>query len=156
MNGDREIADWADSAATLAALHRRSAMDAWSPEAWLSTLAQPATVCLSSAQAGVTEGFIAFAHVCDEAEILMLAVDPEFRRTGAASCLLEAAITRAVALGATRMYLDVAADNKAALALYAATGFGETGRRLGYYSRGSDSRVDSILMSRGLVGTDAL
>jgi ribosomal-protein-alanine N-acetyltransferase len=85
----------------------------------------------------------------DEAEILTLAVDPAHRRTGIASRLLRAA-TAALSAGETqRVFLEVAADNSAALALYERHGFEVCGRRANYYG-GGDKRVDAVMMRRAL------
>jgi len=64
--------------------------------------------------------------------------------------LLEAMITRCGERGVSRMTLDVAEDNIAARALYAAHGFTEDGRRPRYYSAKRDIPVDGILMSKSL------
>jgi GNAT superfamily N-acetyltransferase len=48
---------------------------------------------------------------------------PEMRRQGVATALLHVLATETRALGASRMYLQVEADNLAALALYARCGF---------------------------------
>ncbi len=71
----------------------------------------------------------------DEAEILTLATHPDLRRRGHARSALrrfEAAVTR---LGARKIFLEVAEDNAAALALYLGAGYSEIGRRPGYYRR---------------------
>jgi ribosomal-protein-alanine N-acetyltransferase len=44
------------------------------------------------------------------------------------------------------MFLEVAADNEAALALYAALGFSPAGRRFRYYERSHGPRVDAIIL----------
>jgi ribosomal protein S18 acetylase RimI-like enzyme len=60
---------------------------------------------------------------------------PEARRCGVARALLHALATRAAELGATRLYLQVEADNAAALALYAGCGFDPA---YGYHYRSLD------------------
>lgn len=86
-------------------------------------------------------GFVLFRVAADEAEILTLAVRPGCRRRGIGRALLEAALASAREAGATAMFLEVAADNEAAAALYATAGFGEVGRRRRYYPGGGDARV---------------
>ena len=96
------------------------------------------------------EGFILFQAVAGEAEILTLAVRPDARRRGFGLKLVEAAAARAFEAGAATLWLDVAADNNAALALYAGAGFETLGRRRGYYRVGPNQRVDAIVMRRAL------
>ena len=93
------------------------------------------------------DGFILIRVVADEAEILTLAVRPAARREGLGARLVEAAVVRAAARGAERMFLEVAEDNVAARALYARTGFVEAGRRRGYYARADGSREDALVLS---------
>ena len=47
-------------------------------------------------------------------------------------------------------FLEVAADNAAAQALYARAGFAESGRRRGYYRRPDGSGLDALVMQRAL------
>ncbi|HLI84948.1 MAG TPA: ribosomal protein S18-alanine N-acetyltransferase [Bryobacteraceae bacterium] len=72
------------------------------------------------------------------AELVSVAVAPEFRGKGAASALLESLLRRLVRRGATRLRLVVRGDNAAARAFYEKYGF----RRLrvvpGYYEDGGD------------------
>lgn len=87
------------------------------------------------------QGFILCRAVADEAEILTLAVTPLVRRNGAGRALVEAAAVVAAARGADSLFLEVAADNAAALGLYAATAFEPAGLRRGYYADGADAVV---------------
>jgi ribosomal-protein-alanine N-acetyltransferase len=93
-------------------------------------------------------GFIVVRAVAGEAEILTLAVHPSARRRGLGRCLVQAAAVAAVGLGAEAFWLEVAVDNAAAIALYAATGFEIAGRRPGYYARKNAERVDALVMRR--------
>ena len=96
------------------------------------------------------QGFALGRVIGAEAELISLAVAPEARRAGLGRALLGAFATAAHARGATRAFLEVAADNKAALALYAAAGWRESGRRKGYYRRPDGARVDALLFETRL------
>ena len=96
--------------------------------------------------AATATGFILARAIAGEAEILTLAIDPAHRRAGIAAALLTAAIGLAGAAGATTMFLEVAEDNAAALALYAKAGFSLAGRRRGYYRRSGGMRIDAQVL----------
>ena len=85
-----------------------------------------------------------------EAEILTVAVDPAFRRRGYGRRLIDAAIEVARDQGAEMIFLEVAADNAAAISIYHAAGFQLVGKRPGYYHRASGSRADALVMKRTL------
>jgi ribosomal-protein-alanine N-acetyltransferase len=59
-------------------------------------------------------------------------------------------VAGAAARGATRLFLEVADDNAAALALYARAGFSEAGRRPGYYARPDGVRQDALILALNL------
>ena len=88
---------------------------------------------------------VAARSVSGEAEILNLAVTPGWRRRGLGRRLVETAIEAARAAGATRIFLEVRESNGAALALYAALGFLEAGRRRNYYRAPEE---DALILSR--------
>jgi len=90
-------------------------------------------------------GLVLWRVASDEAEILTIAVLPPWRRHGLGTRLLAAAVAGAETVGAQTMYLEAAADNTAALALYAGHGFEQVGRRKGYYGA-----VDGITMRHRL------
>jgi ribosomal-protein-alanine N-acetyltransferase len=77
----------------------------------------------------------------DEAELLNLAVDPEFRRRGVAKALLEE--LRRAAEGT--IFLEVAENNVAARGLYRSNGWEEIAIRKGYYDRGN---INGIVMKK--------
>lgn len=127
----------------LAALHARcfSAPPPWSAAAFQGLL-QSAGVFLCSGTWGFALGRVAL----DEAELLTLAVEPEARRAGHGRALLAAFEAKAVARGAGTAFLEVAAGNAAACALYRQAGYRQAGIRRGYYGAGGDA----LVLSRGL------
>lgn len=114
--------------------------DPWSGETFARFLARKATLLTGDARA-----FVLGQVVADEAEIIMLATHPDHRRQGLARDALHLFLREAEARGATEAFLDVAADNAQALALYIGAGFRRVGRRAGYYPGG----VDALLLRRG-------
>lgn len=86
-------------------------------------------------------GLVLARMAADEAEILTVGVAPEARRNGHGAALLREALAAARVRSATAMFLEVAAGNTPALALYAREGFAEVGRRRRYYADGADALV---------------
>lgn len=126
----------------LAAIHAEAFETPWDAASLSALLASPGVFVVAEA-----DGFILIRVVADEAEILTLAVRPPAWRGGLGARLVEAAVVRAAALGAERMFLEVAEDNAAARALYARAGFHEAGRRRGYYARADGSREDALVLA---------
>ncbi|MEI9965502.1 MAG: GNAT family N-acetyltransferase [Caulobacteraceae bacterium] len=86
-----------------------------------------------------------------EAEILTLAVAPRARRRGIGLGLVEAAALEAARRGGGALYLEVAADNDAATALYRATGFEQAGVRARLLRpRGRRRAMDALVLRRTL------
>ncbi len=129
----------AAEAPALAALHASAfpPEEAWSADALVLMLEMPGAYGFWQPGAGLVLARVA----ADEAEILTIGVAPAARRQGLGAVLLRAALTRALAQGASTMFLEVAADNIAALALYTGLGFTAAGRRRHYYGQGRDALV---------------
>jgi [ribosomal protein S18]-alanine N-acetyltransferase len=121
----------------------------WSEAAFASALADPAVILLTAPDA---RAFLLGRQVADEAEILTLATHPDVRRRGHARALVLRFLDAARDRGVTAVHLEVAEDNAAARALYAACGFFEAGRRPGYYRDASGRPVAALLLSRPLAG----
>ncbi len=94
-------------------------------------------------------GFIAFSKALDEAEILMIWIDPEQRKNGLANILLEFAFKELKQSGTNQIFLEVAIDNIAALKLYNNHGFKEIGKRKNYYKR-DNQNIDALILSKNL------
>lgn len=133
----------------LATLHRGLFTPAWDSASFNSLMQQPGSLALL-AVSGIEAhpvGFILGRVVADEAEILSLGVSTEWQRQGVAAQLVGRLAELAGERGASRIFLEVAADNHPARQLYLAQDFSEVGRRAGYYERQHGPRVDALIMA---------
>ena len=121
----------------MAALHARAFDGAarWSAESFAAMLDRSDTIIMSG-----NDGFALGRVVADEAELLTIVVALAQRGQGTARSLLSGFDREARKQGATQAFLEVAADNAPARALYAATGWTQVGVRPGYYD-GTDARL---------------
>ena len=130
-----------DDLAALAQLHAACFPAAsWSPQALALLLAQPGTIGLLADGGGQLLGFLLLRRAADEAEVLSIGVAAAARRQGLAAALVSAGIAW-LGPATSRLFLEVAADNAAAVALYRSLGFQAVGRREKYYADGSDALV---------------
>lgn len=118
----------------------------WSAEEIAALLAAPGVFAL-----GEGGGFIIGRAAGGEAEILTLAVHPEVRRRGTGRTLVRRFLQDCAARGADDAFLEVAAGNQAAIALYSAEGFAGTGLRRGYFLRPDGQREDALVMRRAVL-----
>jgi ribosomal-protein-alanine N-acetyltransferase len=139
----------AESADALADIHASSFDFGWTAEDIAALLASPGGFGFVVRQDGQVRAMLVCRVTAGEAEVLTVAVDPHARRQGMAQALLEAGCAAAAAAGAEAMFLEVAADNPAALGLYDGAGFARVGARPGYYRRGNGA-VDAVVMRRDL------
>lgn len=133
----------------LAALHARAMTTPrpYTAAAFAELLATPGTFLQGDAR-----GFALGRTTLDEAELLTLAVAPEARRQGLGRHWLRAFQDQAARMGATRAFLEVAATNSPARALYAAEGWEQVGQRPRYYTAPDGSRPDALVLARDLAG----
>ncbi len=136
----------AADAAALSQAHAHGFDPAWPPAEIAAMVADPAVFAFLVEEGPRPAGMILCRIVVDEAEILTVAVDPAARGQGLGRALLQAALDRGRAAGAASVFLEVAVDNAAARALYAAAGFQPAGVRKGYYDRGAAGRADALAM----------
>lgn len=97
-----------------------------------------------------SEGFVMGRAVAGEAELLTLAVLPSARRRGTGAGLVQLFLAEARSRNSDQAFLEVAAANAPALALYHKAGFAAVGRRKGYYTDQNGQIDDAILLSRAL------
>lgn len=99
---------------------------------------------------GDPRGFVMGRVIADEAELLTLAVAPGARRQGRGAALLAGFEAAARDRGAATAFLEVAADNAAARALYLGAGWIPAGKRRGYYRTPEGLGVDAEILSKVL------
>ena len=90
-------------------------------------------------------GFAIGRTIAGEAELLTLAVDPAHRRQGLGRTLLAGFGQEARKRGADTAFLEVAADNRAAIALYEGADWSQSGRRPRYYARNACAPADALI-----------
>ena len=125
-------------------LEEKSLSVPWTRQDFESAIQNEAIVFAHAVSDGETAGYIMMQLLGDEGEILNLAVDPDFRRRGAASALLEDCLSRADRAAAS-VYLEVRRSNEGARALYEKFGFAVIGERKRYYSHPAE---DALVMCR--------
>ena len=137
---------------TLAGLHRRcfTVPPPWSARDFAGFRADPATCLLCRCDSNALLAFALFRVICDEAELLTLATSPEHRRAGLARGLLRDGLAQIRARGARRCFLEVAADNRPAIALYSGLGFAQIGTRRGYYHAPGHAPRDALVFQARL------
>ena len=99
-------------------------------------------------------GFSLSRHGYEEEELLLFAVDPQYRRRGLGAALLTRFVTSAQARGAERLLLEMRQDNPAEH-LYRQFGFSPVGRRAGYYRSSSGTRLDALTFACDCQATDS-
>ncbi|HVF38029.1 MAG TPA: GNAT family N-acetyltransferase [Sphingomicrobium sp.] len=90
-------------------------------------------------------GFSLARAVADEAELLLIAVDPASQGNGAGRCLLDHFIASARDAGAHKLHLEMRDGNRAG-SLYRSAGFAPAGRRRGYYKGPDGEHHDAITL----------
>lgn len=130
--------------AQMAALHAAGFDQSrpWTGDEFAALLASPHVFALGDARA-----FAMGRTVADEVELLTLTTHPAHRRTGLARALVHRWQAEAARRGAQTGFLEVAADNAPAIALYTACGFARTGLRPGYYPRTGGPAADAWVMT---------
>jgi [ribosomal protein S18]-alanine N-acetyltransferase len=126
--------------------------DAWSEAAVLEEVAGPGRHAVVALDGDEVEGYAVTMCSDDLVDLQRIGVRPDRRREGIARTLLEESLAHALEQGATRMLLEVSAENTAALAFYAAADFVEIDRRRRYYRDGSDAVVMRRSLGRAACG----
>lgn len=124
--------------ADLAALHARcfNVPRPWSAAEFDDLIQAPGCFLLLRPQ-----GFLLGRAIAGEAELMTLAVAPEARRQGFGRALVDAFAAASRDRDADQAFLEVAADNAPAIALYQAAGWVTAGLRRRYYGPSTDAMV---------------
>ena len=128
----------------VAALARRADPFGWSLRNFQDALAAGYIMTVIEAEARIV-GYFALMVVVDEAELLEIAVDPDFQGRGCGKTLLKAAVAAARAQACRCVHLEVRVSNERARKIYALAGFCETGLCTNYYPT-QNGREHAVLM----------
>ena len=122
------------------AIERRAFPTPWSLAMFVLELSKPSGICLAARRDGRMCGYIVCSRYDTVWHIMNIAVDPDERRQGIGTRLLErVGETRA------RFTLEVRQSNAAAIDLYERFGFRTAGMRRRYYQ---DNGEDALIMWR--------
>jgi ribosomal-protein-alanine N-acetyltransferase len=123
--------------------------EAWTRSQALGVLAMPGVRLTLALVDDSVAGFAMIRSIMDEAELLLLAVDPVRRRAGLGGSLLRAVEADCAARGIRKIHLEVRSTNPA-VRLYANHGFDKIGERPSYY-RGREGKLsDAHTYSKAL------
>lgn len=124
--------------------------EAWTRSQCAGILPMPGVkLVLARLADGTAAGFSLFRTVSCDAELLLLAVSPQYRRRGIARMLLDHFIDQARETGSTDVHLEVREGNPA-VAMYRSAGFSCVGRRRNYYRGRGGGEFDALTLSRSL------
>jgi len=94
-------------------------------------------------------GFTMTRSVADEAELLLIAVSPDYRRRGVGTALIRAAIADCSVGAIAKLHLEVRAGNDA-VKMYATHGFTKVGERRAYYRGKTGVAYDAHTYSKDI------
>ncbi|MEZ7813395.1 MAG: ribosomal-protein-alanine N-acetyltransferase [Paracoccaceae bacterium] len=99
------------------------------------------------------QGFLIGRFVEDEGEVLTLAVDPSARGRGIGLALMQFFHKAAESHGIKQLFLEVSAENNAAITLYHKLGYQQTGSRPRYYQAPNGIQFDALVLALNLAAT---
>jgi ribosomal-protein-alanine N-acetyltransferase len=126
-------------------IEQRAYPTPWSRAMFASELAKPTSICLGAFEGDELVGYIVNSRYVDAWHVMNVAVDPDRRRRGIASHLLERLFELTLGDERRGYTLEVRISNDAAIRLYERLGFEARGLRRGYYT---DNREDALIMWR--------
>ena len=123
--------------------------EAWTRSQLSGILPMPgvALVLARDGAGGPAAGFSLARTVADEAELLLIAVDPKRHRRGIGRQLIDRFLAEARVAKLARVHLEVR-DGNPAVAMYRDMEFEPVGRRRDYYTGSDKKRYDAITLAR--------
>lgn len=130
---------------SIANLEKICFSDPWSVNSIASELQNPLSLWLVAMDDNRLAGYVGSQSVMGWADMMNIAVDPDYRRQGIAENLIEQLILKLKENQVTCLTLEVRVSNTPAIQLYQKLGFAEVGRRPGYYH---NPREDALILRK--------
>ncbi len=137
-------------APVLSQMHAECFDNAWSVAEFAKLMAMPGAATYLALDGDEPVAFLLARQAAGEAEILTIGTRPFARRRGIAKELMSHLARDLGADGLEKLYIEVAAGNQAARALYAGQDFAVTGKRKSYYEMPGGGREDAVVMMKAI------
>lgn len=134
-----------DHVLQIAQLEKMCFSSPWSERSIESELTNPLALWLIAVDNDRVAGYVGSQSVMGEADMMNLAVDPEYRRMGVGKKLVEKLIDALSEEAVHSLTLEVRVSNVGAISLYEKMGFQQVGRRPGYYS---NPKEDALILRK--------
>ena len=121
----------------------------WSQLQFTTSIENSNNLCYCLSMNGKTIGYLIAMLAADTADILNIGIDPDFKRQGYGTALLNHLIEELKKRNIGEILLEVRAGNKSAIQFYKRQGFEEISVRKNYYTKNSKNqshREDGIIM----------
>ena len=131
-------------------IEEQNSDDPWSQFQFTTSIKNRKNFCYCLSLNGKTIGYLIAMLVVDTADILNIGIDPDFKRKGHGTALLNHLIEELRKRNIGEILLEVRAGNKPAIQFYKKQGFKEISVRKNYYTKNSKNqshREDGIIMS---------
>lgn len=119
--------------------------DPWSESSIASELGNRLSLWLVAMDGEKVAGYVGSQSVLEEADMMNIAVAPEYRRKGIAQELISRLVSALYDKGVHSLSLEVRASNEPAKALYEKNGFIPVGRRPNYYR---NPKEDALILRK--------
>lgn len=129
----------------ITALEKRCFSDPWSVNSVTAELNNPLSLWLVAMDGQNLAGYVGSQSVLGWADMMNLAVAPEYRRQGIGEKLVSQLILQLQAGNVTCLTLEVRVSNDPAIALYEKMGFSQVGRRPNYYH---NPKEDALILRK--------
>lgn len=120
---------------TAAQIHKDGFYRSWKAQEIKDLIEKPMIFGLKVQSHNNLLGFILWSEASDEAEILTLVIHPSHQRQGLSTLLLQSFFSLLMKKMITKIFIEVAEDNRGAIALYKSLDFIYLNQRPNYYSR---------------------
>ncbi len=129
----------------VAQLEKLCFADPWSEMSIGSELRSIWSYWVVALEADQVVGYVGSQSSVDEADIMNIAVHPDWRRRGIAQSLIESLIVELKNRGSHALLLEVRVSNEPAIALYEKLGFHQVGLRKNYYR---NPKEDALILRK--------